>query len=322
MPCYYPLTAYRSRRPGASGKYQIVFDVSVSSGQKQMLPCGQCVGCRLERSRQWAMRCMLEASLYDSNCFITLTYNNESLPSNFSLVKKDFQDFMKRLRSRFPESSIRYYHCGEYGNICCAHGKWTSSPVKGVEKCEICTLGRPHYHACLFNFDFLDKKFFKMSGEYRLYTSDVLDAAWQHQGHCLIGDVTFETAAYCARYIMKKVTGDDDRVVPHYVNMLTGEVLLAEYTTMSRRPGIGREWFDQWSSDVYPDDFVVLRGKAMSPPRYFDSILEVSDPAEFARIKLERKRSIMKHAEDLTPERLRVREVVKLAQIESLERSL
>ncbi len=280
---------------GPSGKFPIVFDRADSNGQEVPLPCGQCIGCRLERSRQWAIRCVHEASLYESNCFITLTYDNDHLPLNGSLDKSHFQKFMKRLRFRFSESTVRYYHCGEYGE----------------------RFRRPHYHACLFNFDFLDKKFFRESPGGRLFTSDVLSELWT-SGFCLIGSVTFESAAYVARYIMKKVTGD--RSADHYLSAPDehGEVfpLLPEYTTMSRRPGIGREWYEQFSPEVREGDSIIIRGRSMKPPRYYDSIFEIDDPDAYAALKLERARDSVTRAADNTAERLVVREKCTEARVQ------
>ena len=209
MPCYHPLDAART----AAGI--IIFHRNHSNIVEVLkLPCGQCVGCRLERSRQWAIRCVHEASLYDDNCFITLTYRDADLPADMSLNLKHFQKFMKRLRKRFG-SGIRFYHCGEYGTL----------------------LGRPHYHACIFNFDFPDKKLFTIRDGINLYTSQALDELWPY-GFSTIGSVTFESAAYTARYIMKKINGDAAKDHYEYVNPSTGEISLRkpEYTTMSRLP--------------------------------------------------------------------------------------
>ncbi len=281
MPCFHPLTAWKDV-VGA-----ITFKPTEGVGFRFPLPCGQCRGCRLERSRQWAMRCVHEASLFEDNCFITLTYSDEFLPSDGSLNKKHFQDFMKRLRSRFVGRRIRFFHAGEYG---AKHR-------------------RPHYHACLFNFDFADKKLFKRVNGLSLYTSDVLDSIWKF-GFCSVGTLTFESAAYVARYIMKKVTGD--AAAEHYLGCddFTGELteLAPEYTTMSRRPGIGREWYERFAGDVFPGDDVVLRGRKMRPPRYYDCIYEQENPDDFARIKAERVRASHRGAADCTPERLAVRE--------------
>ena len=102
MPCYSPLTGYVSREPSKNGKFPIVFDPKKGWIDRSVtVPCGQCIGCLLERSRQWAMRCSHEASLYDENCFITLTYDDEHLPPDGCLNKEHFQKFMKRLRKRF-----------------------------------------------------------------------------------------------------------------------------------------------------------------------------------------------------------------------------
>ena len=300
MPCFKPIKAWRSEeRSAASGKRKITFRPDRGVGLELQLPCGQCVGCRIERSQQWAIRCVHEASLYEQNCFLTLTYDDEHLPEDGSLNKKHFQDFMKRLRKKFPESRIRYYHCGEYGEVS----------------------NRPHYHACLFNFDFLDRVFFKETRGSRLYTSPVLDRLWPF-GFSTIGDVSFESAAYVARYIMKKVTGD--RAKEHYerVNPETGEVVMLqpEYTTMSRRPGIGNDWMKFYSGDVFPHGFVVLRGKKMKPPRYYDEIYEVDDPEEYARLKEKRAKEAIRR-EKKGPS-LRSREIVKEAQVGMLRREL
>jgi len=279
--CFHPLRAWRD------DSQAITFSHAKGVGFGFPLPCGQCIGCRLERSRQWAMRCVHEASLYEENCFITLTYSDEYLPRDGSLKKNHFQGFMKRLRSRFVGRRIRFFHAGEYGS----------------------RFRRPHYHACLFNFDFADKKLFKVSNGNRLFTSDVLDSVW-NRGFGSVGSLTFESAAYTARYIMKKVTGDG--AAEHYLGCddVTGELtaLEPEYTTMSRRPGIGRDWYEKYRGDVFPGDDVILRGRKMRPPRFYDCIYEQENPQDFARIKADRVRAGLKHKDDSTPARLAVRE--------------
>jgi len=266
-----------------------------------VVPCGQCIGCRLERSRQWAIRCVHEAQLHNQNCFITLTYSDEYVPVGRSLVKADFQKFMKRLRKAFPDSSIRYYMCGEYGE----------------------QFGRPHFHACLFGFDFIDKTIWKKtnSGEH-IYRSPSLEKIWPY-GHSSIGSVTFNSAAYVARYVMKKRTGeqaqqwyeyvDEDGVIHHR---------LPEYTNMSLKPGIGHGWLEKYKSDVYPADTVVLKGKKMRPPRYYDLQFEMEYPSDFKRIKAARKSKAALHAENNTDSRLRVREEVQQARLKTLRREL
>lgn len=314
MACYFPLQAMRSADAvhAKSGKRVINFlgdsDCSHLKDHPDfmLLPCGQCIGCRLERSRQWAMRCLHESRLYDRNCFITLTFSPEELAKRenpATVDVRDFQLFMKRLRKHFG-SGIRFFHCGEYGEL----------------------YGRPHYHACLFNFDFSDKKLWKKVNGFPLYTSEILGFLWPF-GFSSIGSVTFESAAYVARYIMKKVTGD--KALHHYndIDEDTGEITSfrrPEYVTMSRRPGIGKLWIDEYMSDVYVNggDSVIMNGKKVRPPKYYDSQFEIISPSDLESIKLERKRKAALHEANNTPDRLYVREKVKLASLRKLVRNL
>ncbi|WNK12693.1 MAG: replication initiator protein [Microvirus sp.] len=311
MPCYSPLHAYKTKSNDA-GKIGIVFSRPASwRGERLDLPCGQCVGCRLERSRQWAVRCMHEASLYEENSFLTLTYEDKYLPANRSLVKSHFQKFMKRLRKSIAPKVVRYYHCGEYGE-----------PPNS----------RPHYHALLFNHSFSDRKFFKRgANESTLWTSGTLSELWP-MGFSVIGDVSFESAAYVARYILKKVTGK--KAADHY-----GE-RLPEYTTMSRGSkksctgGIGKGWYDKFKNDVYPLDRVVVRGRDTRPPRFYDSLLGREDPSTLALLKIDREFNSIHFVTDVLSDgrvisvsdssgpRLLVKEAVKLASISTLTRPL
>lgn len=302
MPCYSPLKAYRAKHVNPSGKRGIVFNVSDGYRDRPVeVPCGQCIGCRLEKSRQWAMRCVHEASLYEDNCFITLTYSPEHLPTDGGLVKAHFQKFMKRLRRNHAGRKIRYFHCGEYGeeNL------------------------RPHYHACLFNFDFKDKVIFKTQDSGNIYTSDSLNTYWG-MGFTTVGDVTFDSAAYVARYVMKKVTGDKKEQAYQRTDPGTGEIhnVIPEYTTMSRRPGIAREWYEKYREDCYPSDTVILNGKKMQPPKYYDNILEKQDEEELRKTKIGRRKRAIKRKDENTTERLLVREKVKKAQITQLKRQI
>ena len=116
MPCYHPIPGYRAKSTNPSGKRSIVFNLS--EGFKNFavsVPCGRCIGCRLERARQWSIRCIHEASLYEANCFVTLTYDDDNLPLDGSLRPRDMVLFLKRLRKRFGPG-IRFFQCGEYGD--------------------------------------------------------------------------------------------------------------------------------------------------------------------------------------------------------------
>lgn len=298
MACYFPLNAYKAKAKDPS-KIEITFHRSKSwRGQEIRLPCGQCIGCRLERARQWAVRCVHEASLHEKNCFLTLTYNQENLPEGQSLCLDHFQKFMKRLRRKYG-SGIRFFHCGEYGD----------------------ELGRPHYHALLFNFDFDDKKYWSEKNGNKVYTSESLSTLWPY-GFGVIGDVTFESAGYVARYALKKVTGAS---APSYYGDKK-----PPYVTMSRRPGIGYEWFNKYRGDVYPLDRVIVRGVSGKAPRYYDGLLQKSDPALLAWLKIEREKNEKfvgdvvngKHiiVSDSSDRRLIVKNEYKESQIKTLSR--
>jgi len=316
MPCYHPLDGYRSKTVNPSGKRSIVFNLQEAYRDLEVkLPCGQCIGCRLDRSRKWAVRCMHEASLYEDNAFITLTYRKENLPKNGSLDVKHFQDFMKRLRepSCWPDETrpyienrkVRFFHCGEYGEIHL----------------------RPHYHACLFNLDFPDKTYWQTVNGQDYYRSATLEKLWP-AGNSMIGQVTFDSAAYVARYITKKITGERADWYYKEENPDTGEVisLKPEYVTMSRGKGIGYGWFEKYKSDLYPDDFVVVPGKNKAKkcriPKYYDQLLEREAPLEFAKIQAKRKVGAHAHEENNTPRRLEVREEVQILKFQRLIRTL
>lgn len=288
MACYHSITAYQ----GNDGVVTFAERVTHGSMRTLSLPCGQCVGCRLERSRQWAMRCVHESSLSESNCFLTLTYSDDFLPACRSLLYRDFQLFMKRLRKRFHHERIRFFMCGEYGELS----------------------GRPHFHACLFGFDFPDKLFFRRVGSgFDIYTSVVLDGLWA-KGFASLGAVTFESAAYVARYIMKKVTGD--LAVEHYGGRVP------EFAHMSLKPGIGARWFDKYVSDVFPGDYVVVNGMKVRPPKYYDKRLCKMDEDNFAMVSMLRDQGARLRFEDNSAERLAVKEVVTRARIRGLRRVL
>lgn len=288
MPCYKPISAYRCRNGGSiSFKHTesaIPFEVS----------CGQCIGCRLERSRQWATRMVHESQCHTENSFITLTYSPENLPADGSLNLQHFTKFMKRLRSRLAPRRIRFFHCGEYG-----------------EK-----FSRPHYHAIIFGYDFPDRVYYKTVNEQKYYNSVLLDSVWG-LGYCVIGDVTFDSCAYVARYVVKKVTGD--AALDHYwhLNEVTGELnrVTPEYCSMSLKPGIGAEWFKRFGDQVQAWDSVVMRGFEMRPPRFYEGLY---DPIDLEAVKFGRSSKVREG--DTTPERLLVREKVKRAQLLHLKR--
>lgn len=258
MTCYFPVGVYDRHRVL---KYR---------------PCGGCVGCRLDYSRQWAIRCMHESMMHEDNCFVTLTYNNDHLPEDGNIDKGEIQKFIKNLRKENYPKKIRYFSCGEYG----------------------AKFSRPHYHLALFGIDFDDKEMFEIDQtrwkkKYGkpsniLYRSDSLENVWK-KGFSSIGDLTFESAGYVARYVTKKITGK--KAPEHY----SGRV--PEFALMSRMPGIGKEFIEKYWNDVYPKDFVTMGGVKMRPPRYYDSFMEKNYPKEFEEIKKRREDRLVEHLE-------------------------
>ena len=295
MPCFHPITAYNKIYGGLTWK------LSESNGTTTTVSCKQCTGCRQEYSRQWAMRNMHEASLWLNNIFVTLTYDNENLPKHNTLIKKDFQDFMKRLRKKKHANTnnpIRYYQCGEYG-----------------EK-----FGRPHYHAILFNTNFRDREI--IQGHKGLTQSETLSKLWG-KGHSSIGDVTFQSAAYVAGYVQKKINGQQKETHYAIVDQQTGEYFgqrQQEYSTMSRRPGIAGSWFAKHKDDVYPSDNIHINGKEMRPPKYYDRLYEIDHRLTMEKIKENRIKQMQETAHLRTPEALRQAEKTHKARMSIYKR--
>lgn len=232
---------------------------------------------------------------------MTLTYDPAHVPPDGSLVLKDFQDFMKRLRFR-KGPGVRFFHCGEYG-----------------EK-----NSRPHYHACLFNVAFADRELWKVVNDQRYYVSQEVSELWPYGWHTL-GDVTFESAAYVARYITKKVTGENADWHYNDVDWHTGEILASrkpEYVTMSRRPGIGSAWIDQWMEDSFKDDSVIVRGRPMRPPKAYLKRFEDRAARSARRVKNLRKAKARKQLDKGLDQRLEVREQIQQIRLKQLKRGL
>lgn len=260
---------------------------------------------------------MHEAQLHTHNSFVTLTFNDESLWKRSdhhytdepiipgSLDIPELQRFLKRLRDRIRPTKIRFYACGEYG-----------------EK-----FLRPHYHLCIFGWEPPDKELHNIQNGVRYYRSPLLDKTWGN-GFTLTGDVTFQSAAYVARYIMKKINGD--LASSHYetYDPVTGELLTLkpEFTTMSRggkggKGGIGKQWLEHYKDDVFPHDYVIVNGRKVRPPKYYDRLYEVAYPSDMEKIKAQRERTGRKHKANNTNERLAVREKVVLARLKKLPRT-
>lgn len=252
---------------------------------------------------------MHEAQMFDCSSFVTLTYDEAHVPEDFGLHHRHFQLFMKKLRRTGREA--RFFMCGEYGE----------------------QNGRPHFHACLFGVSFADRVLYRrLDSGSDIYTSAELSRLWEF-GFSSVGDVTFESAAYVARYVLKKVGNDCERL--GILDMSTGELQLrrSEYVRMSLKApkgspkgtpgGIGGRWLLKYFPEVYPRDYVVVRGKKCKPPRYYDKIA-ASDSRfpDLGSLELARYERSVAALADQTPDRLRVRETVARARLAFKRRSL
>lgn len=295
MPCYHPIPMWHSKNINKeTGKRPLTANYGDAWRPLGRLPdtiyvpCGQCVGCRLEYSRQWAMRCVHEFETAGRvGSFITLTYNPDNLPPDGKVHKDHVQKFFKRLRKKFG-NGIRFFACGEYGH----------------------NFKRPHYHAIIFGLQFTDLMIHTVKHGYQYYRSPTLERLWPY-GFSLVGNVTFESAAYVARYVFKKQKGDDvdDSLQP--------------FVLMSRMPGLGHDWYNKYKSQIYPNDFIVIRdGITCKPPQYYDSLLEKDNPELYEQVKAARQAKYRRD-EDMTDEeyaaaaiqeRLKAKKLTKLVR--------
>jgi hypothetical protein len=311
MACYHPLTAWRSLKVNPSGKHPLSFtEHEVLPFSKLEIPCGRCIGCRIDRSQQWGTRIMHEARYHEKTCFLLLTYDDQHLPEHGQLVPPDAKKFCKAVNDKFgPElrrlfgHGVRYFLCGEYGDL----------------------TGRPHYHVILFGVDFAeDRKPWKKSGKHQLWRSETATRLWG-RGNVDIGSLSEQSGEYAARYCLKKVNGEMAK--DHYarIDPATGEwfMLHAEFIRMSNKPGIGRLFFDDPANRNMYDRGGFPRNRSShlkKIPRYYDSQLEKVDPDRFEEIKRKRKKDALKRKADNTPERLAVREEIQKAKVQQLPR--
>ncbi len=288
MACYKPLKAYRA----PNGK--IAFNSREGYSDRPLsLKCGQCIGCRLDRTRGWAIRAVHEAQMHTQNAFLTLTYNNQNLPEDHGLNVTHWQKFAKRLRKK--KGSFRFLHCGEYGDQSL----------------------RPHYHACIFGLDFSEDRVpFQKNQGHTLHISAELQNLWPH-GFATIGELTFDSAAYTAAYCLKKATGQTTDQRYERVDPETGETwnVKPDYATMSLKPGLGRTWFEKYADDVYPEDVVILKGSKFRPPKYYDQLLQKERPELHEKMLQKRRSKVRASSTDHTEERLQVREQVQWSKL-------
>ena len=248
------------------------------------LPCGQCISCRLNYGRSWAVRMMCEAEYHEHNYFVTLTYDDRFLPQSpcydvatdelkvTNLRPRDLTLFLKRLRSRvhakFGINGIKYYACGEYGEL----------------------YDRPHFHLCLFGMPDLsaDLEFLKQNGSIIHYTCDLISDAWRDPasgvslGYHSICEFNYDTAAYTGRYMTKKVKGLPFKLTHDMdldlLDQANGEIRYQPFARMSRRPGLGYDYFKEHSFEILKTDAIPYQKDHKSflakTPRYFDKLFD------------------------------------------------
>lgn len=225
------------------------------------MPCGYCVACRTEQARQWAARISHEALLHDESCFVTLTYSDENLPEHNSLNYEHLQLFWKRLRKHIHPRKIRYYAVGEYGD-------------KSL---------RPHYHACIFGHAFTNQRVIIRQEPYLLWTHADLEMAWG-LGLVSVGALNTQTANYTASYILKQQARGKRYC---RIDEETGELvaLTQPRAFMSRKPGIGHGWYEQFKRNTYDNDRIVINGSVGKPPKYYDNKLKEENEEQYKKIK-------------------------------------
>lgn len=254
------------------------------------------MGCRLDRAGQWADRATHEAQLYDDNCIVTLTYEDQHLPETGSISKREHQLFMKRLRDS-NDHKIRFMGCGEYGD----------------------QFRRPHYHIVLFNHTFPEREHWSTGPTgVRQYTSPALTKLWTF-GLATFADFTREGAAYVARYVTKKITGEvavDHYLQPHPV---TGKLYRVdpEFLLTSRRPGLGFGWLERYYDDVYPSGHIMRDGAPAPVPRYYDKKIKEE---HLHKLKIQRRLAGAKRKEDRTPEKRKARAAIRAARMSLIKR--
>lgn len=288
MPCFKPISGFAPLEGGA-----ILFHEKKDCREVQ-IPCGQCIGCRLEKRDAWAFRCMAEASLHKNNWFATLTYDDDKLPENESLNHRDWQLFAHRLRKR--AGSFRFFMCGEYGD----------------------ETKRAHFHALLFGLDLPD--FSRISGmysEHDNYKSKLLEECWGN-GFTLLGNVCYESAQYVAGYVCKRMSKELASERMQWVTRY-GEVVerAQPYGKMSLKPGIGAGWLEKYWKDTVNHGAVYQNQYRKKIPPYFNTLIERIDPVAAEDLEARTIERGLKFfdPENSTRDRLAVREACANARV-------
>lgn len=299
MPCTRPRHVYPAPPDAANRRPVSASSRSYAGAKAFKIPCGRCDSCNSDRARDWATRSYLHSTLETHKYFLTLTISDEKMLPHRGLMKRSLQLFMKRARSHYGDfvGETSFLGCGEYGGD---------------------TL-RAHYHLLLFGIEIDD---LVPAGRGKrgdtLFSSATINRLWPW-GHVMIGHVTYETCAYVAGYLTKKLGkgSDDPAYARHEINRETGEIrswqVQPEFLLSSRRPAIGREWFERFKGDVYPSGFLVIDGRRVPAPRYFDRLLAES---ELLRMKVKRRQQARLRPEEQTEWRLSTKDESRRLRLE------
>ena len=315
MPCTRPIQGWRCPE---SGKVTLSPKTGHRSAYAE-LPCGRCIDCRLNRAREWGIRAVHERQLHDDASYLTLTFSEDRLPQDRSIDVAHVQKFIRSLRKRTRRlrtrpngelTPLRYLACGEYGASKLDQVPWSDVPEEvGL---------RPHYHLVVWGVDLRERFVKRTEAGHPLYRSSIVDAAWSDQGLCWVGDVTFQSSAYVAGYVTKKIYGAAADLQYTRIRYGTGECwdVCPEFLTMSKKPAIATGWLERYWTDVYPRDEVILGGKRMKPPKFYDRWLEANHPAVFEQVKKARRdEQYARGLKERTEERRAVRDEVTRARV-------
>lgn len=306
MPCYHPQVVYvfKDKKSMSNGHtlvqsdfdYRKLKEIKLALGNERsfynkklktieecictdatLIPCGHCVGCSTDISKSWMNRMVLEKEVSSTSYFLTITYDEEHLPSDHMLKKNHLDKFIKDIRNYFKNNydydNIRYYACGEYGS----------------------KTARPHYHMIVYNLPLTSLEYeilglgkgvkclFKTVGmsvdNEPLYQFDFLNNIWK-KGFVVVGKVTSKSCGYVARYVNKKRM----KKLPNW--LLEKQGIVPEFNCMSRMPGIGEEYYHQNYLKILDNNLnFYIDGQLMSVGRYFEKFLDKFHPEEMERYK-------------------------------------
>lgn len=224
---------------------------SADSDDLLVVPCGRCLGCKMARSREWAIRIIHEIDSWESNIFATFTYDDEHLPQNNSISVHELKKLWKRLRKNINRP-IKYYACGEYGE----------------------RKGRPHYHAIIFNLSLQEHGIYTEGKDKGVAYSGPLVDCWPF-GQVHLGTVTFNSARYVSQYLEKKYYGIKAK------KEFLDRGLEVPFQVVSQ--GLGLEYALKNKDQLVKDLGVRISGSLLALPRYYKKKLEI-DKKEFERM--------------------------------------